>query len=77
MKKKFIVKDSLKIRIDLYLRVRFPKASRSKLIIFIKRGFITVNNKKVKPSFQVQRNQTVSVDVPFGKVYILRVQKKK
>lgn len=52
------------IRIDKFLMDRLPNVTRNKLQAGINEGFITVNDKEVKPSYRVHPGDVVIVALP-------------
>ena len=52
------------LRIDKFLMDRLPNATRSKLQEGIKDGFVTVNNKTVKPNYKVHPGDEIVVALP-------------
>lgn len=51
-------------RIDKYLQGRFPRFSRTALQKLIKEGAVTVNEKVVKPSYDICPNDLIEVILP-------------
>ena len=51
-------------RIDKYLQGRFPRFSRSAIQKLIKEGTITVNNKIVKPSYEILPGDVIDLLLP-------------
>jgi 23S rRNA pseudouridine1911/1915/1917 synthase len=52
------------LRIDKFLPIKLGKASRNKYQTAIEAGFITVNNKVVKPNYKVKPNDLIIVSLP-------------
>ena len=52
------------IRIDVFLSEILPEVSRSKIQEIIKSGGISVNNKKVKSSYNIQIGDRITVNMP-------------
>ena len=58
------IADKTDLRLDLYLGDILPELSRSKLQQIIKDGNVTINNKKVKSSYNVQIGDKITVEIP-------------
>jgi 23S rRNA pseudouridine1911/1915/1917 synthase len=53
-----------RLRLDLYLLKKSPSLSRSRVQSLIQDGRITVNGRKVKPSYRVHLDDKVCIDLP-------------
>ncbi len=62
--KQVIVEDEDKERIDLYLTQQIDEISRSYIQKLIKQGLVTVNNKKIKPKYNVNQGDVIKVKFP-------------
>lgn len=51
-------------RIDRYLGQKLPDVSRTYIQKLIKEGFITINNKQVKPNYRLVANDMISLTFP-------------
>ena len=51
-------------RIDRYLGQKLPDVSRTYIQKLIKEGFITINNKQVKPNYRLAANDMLSLTFP-------------
>jgi 23S rRNA pseudouridine1911/1915/1917 synthase len=61
----FVIEQSLPSgRLDVYLRERFPVASRSTLQRLIEQGYVLVNGQPVKPTHAPHAGETVEVRWP-------------
>jgi len=52
------------IRLDKFLSVRLPNASRTKIQLGIEAGLVTVNGKPTKSNYQIKPKDEVSVSLP-------------
>ena len=52
------------MRLDKFLTVRLPNASRTKIQVGIEEGLIRVNQKPTKANYQVKPNDEISVSLP-------------
>jgi len=69
---KSILKN-MAIRLDKFLATKYNQYSRNKINDFIKKGFVTVNNKTVdKPSLLVDDNDKVELNVSKDDIYVSR-----
>lgn len=60
---KITIDEQINQRIDQFLSDYYEDISRSKISSLIKDGDILVNNKKVKPSYIVNNNDEISIDL--------------
>lgn len=60
---KITIDEQINQRIDQFLSDYYEDISRSKLSLLIKNGDVLVNNKKVKPSYIVNNNDEISIDL--------------
>lgn len=51
-------------RLDQYLHSRFPTFSRARLQTFVKQGAVLVNERIVKPSYQVTSKDVIRIELP-------------
>ena len=51
-------------RIDKYLQGRFPRFSRTGIQRLIKEGAVTVNEKPVKPSYEINPGDKIELILP-------------
>jgi len=61
---RFMLKDDVRIRLDLYLQSRLEGLSRSRLQKLINQGAVTINGKTPKSSTILRKGDTVDVLVP-------------
>ena len=59
-------------RLDKIASVMVPKLSRSRLAKLIKKHLVTVNQKKVKPKYQVKSGDLVQIKIPAPKKLTLK-----
>lgn len=52
------------VRVDKFLADKFPKYSRTYLQTIIKNGLITVNEKSVRPKYQIKGGELLTVKIP-------------
>lgn len=62
--KEIICPEGNKLRLDVFLFDKLPSFSRSRLQGLILSGNITVNNKLVKPSYVVKKNDIIKITFP-------------
>lgn len=60
---KITIDEQINQRIDQFLSDYYEDISRAKLSSLIKNGDVLVNNKKVKPSYIVNNNDEISIDL--------------
>lgn len=60
---KITIDEQINQRIDQFLSDYYEDISRSKLSLLIKNGDVLVNNKKVKPSYIVNNNDEISINL--------------
>lgn len=52
------------VRIDAFLSLKLPHATRARIQKLIKDSLVLVDNKKIKASYKVKENQTVTISIP-------------